>query len=126
MATEAFVVHVQAEQGDVRLALRGELDRGVVSALDRAYRSASVAGGPRRIVIDISGLDFCDLGGQRELFRYHAAGAILVGAPSCVRRLWALTGHAHMLPSAPEAPWPQASLALGLDPQGDVEIARSA
>jgi ABC-type transporter Mla MlaB component len=113
VSTDVFVVHVKPEAGDVRLALSGELDRGVVAALERAYQAVSVTHDPFRVVIDVSGLEFCDLGGQRELFRFHAAGATLVGAPSCLQRLFALTGHQHVLPSTAGAPWPQAWFASG-------------
>jgi hypothetical protein len=120
VATQGFVVHVQAGEGDVRLALSGELDRGVVSALEQEYLTASLTHAPSRVVIDVSALEFCDLGGQRELFRYHAAGATLVGAPFCLQRLCALTGHQHVLPVAAGDPWPQVSFASGLRPQDEV------
>ena len=43
------------------------------------------------VVVDLSRLAFCDLAGQRVLLRGHQAGAALIGAQPCVRRLFELT-----------------------------------
>jgi ABC-type transporter Mla MlaB component len=120
VATQDFVVHVHSGEGDARLALSGELDRGVVSALAEAYREVSASADAVRVVIDVSGLEFCDLSGQRELFRCHAAGATLVGAPFCLRRLCELTGHQHVLPVSAGDPWPRVSFASGVVSKDEV------
>ncbi len=92
----------------VRLVLSGELDLGFLEALDQPYQRAVALCGPLGVVVDVTGLEFCDLLGQRALLRYHGAGATLVGAPRCLQLLFGLTGQQHLLPINPSLPWPVA------------------
>ena len=105
MTPELLAVHVQPGRDDLRLTLVGELDRSVVEMLARAHREATASHATRPIVIDVAALEFCDLGGQRELFRCQAAGATLVGDPACLRRLCSLTGDDDLLPTVAGGRW---------------------
>ena len=55
-------------------------------------------GGSQDVVIDVSGLEFCDSAAWHALERCRDEGATLVGEPACLRRLFYLIRHAHMLP----------------------------
>ena len=61
-------------------------------------RVAAVAG-HANVVIDVSALDFCDSAGWHALERCCADGATVFGAPPCLRRLFYLIRHAHLLPA---------------------------
>jgi anti-sigma B factor antagonist len=57
-----FSVLVVHEHHDVVLQLSGELDLGARAALD-ACIAESLADGPRRLVLEVSGLEFADATG---------------------------------------------------------------
>jgi hypothetical protein len=50
-------------------------------------------------VIDVSALEFCDSAGWHAIERCSAQGAKLRGSPPCLRRLFYLIRHAHLLPA---------------------------
>ncbi len=101
MATRtAFALEAISDDDTVRVAVVGELDLVSAAALGGAVRRAAALG-PRRIVIDLSAVLFCDLAGLRALLRGHAAGAAIVDAPPCVQRLFEVTGLRQILRGDP-------------------------
>ena len=87
----AFALEATSETDTVRINVVGDLDLISAATLDELLRRATALG-PRGIVIDLSAVLFCDLAGLRALLRGHAAGAAIVDAPSCVQRLFEVTG----------------------------------
>jgi anti-sigma B factor antagonist len=85
-----------ASDGDVVVALRGDLDIASQVSAEAAI-TALVAGG-QHVVIDMSALDFIDCGSVRALLRVRAlarrgGGDVVLAAPRpIVRRLLALPG----------------------------------
>jgi anti-sigma B factor antagonist len=96
----AFALDATCETDTVRVRVVGDLDLISAVALDEALRRATALR-PRLVVIDISAVQFCDLAGLRALLRGHAAGAAIVDAPSCVRRLFEVTGLRQILHDVP-------------------------
>ncbi|GAA2787402.1 hypothetical protein GCM10010441_10590 [Kitasatospora paracochleata] len=84
------------------LHLDGEIDQDQRAALENALEEA-VEACPPRLVVDLSGLTFCDSTGLNALLRTrlaaHAADIDLVIAapPAQVRRLLDITGAGHVL-----------------------------
>jgi anti-anti-sigma factor len=91
-----LLAEVRAHPDHVRVVIRGDLDRGnrrqlceVIGGLARA--------GHRHVVVDLTELAFCDLGGFRALVdadeMLRRAGAVLVvaGAPPLLRWVVART-----------------------------------
>jgi anti-anti-sigma regulatory factor len=93
-----FAARSSGEGDFVRIVLAGELDLVAVAVLEHeVHRVAHV--GIAGTLIDVSELTFCDLAGGRALLALVAAGACLTGStPRCLRRLFELTGHEHVLP----------------------------
>ncbi len=87
-----FSVHTRRDSSATYLVLTGELDLEALPVLDGATK------GHVGLAVDLSGLEFCDLAGQRALLRCrYEQGFMLVGAPPCVERLFQMTGHDHLL-----------------------------
>ncbi len=86
-----------ADSHGIVLALRGEVDLGSATQLERELREIGQAG-PRRIVIDLRELDFMDCTGISVIIRAqqsaHANGHLLAlrRGPNQVHRLFELTG----------------------------------
>jgi anti-sigma B factor antagonist len=82
---------------DVVVAVHGEIDLytapGLHAELDRA-----LAGGPRRLIVDLSGVDFCDSTGANVLLAAHRTaadegGELVLAAPRpVVRKILHVTG----------------------------------
>ena len=83
----------------VRLVLVGELDLGATAELEAAFRDAGALPRGSSVVIDVRALEFCDSAGWHALERCRAEGATLLGSPACLRRLFYLIKHAHLLPA---------------------------
>lgn len=89
-------VEVRAQPPDLLLRLAGELD--VLSASFLQLPPPRAFDGVRRLVVDLSGVEFCDLAGLRRLAHLDAAYAAggfdvqLVGARPVLRRAALLTG----------------------------------
>lgn len=81
------------------LTLVGELDQAGVVQLESTFRRAGAVHGLSNVVIDVSALEFCDSAGWHALERCRDAGATLHGSPPCLRRLFYLMKHAHLLPA---------------------------
>jgi ABC-type transporter Mla MlaB component len=93
--TNPFTVEAFGSRGSARLVLSGEFDHAGISEFQAAFRSL---GGRQDVVIDVSGLKFCDSAAWHALERCRDEGAMLVGKPACLRRLFYLIRHAHKLP----------------------------
>ena len=106
MSTRAFVVQVGSGRLVSQMTLVGDLDLDTVAALNEAYAGAASRRGDHNVVLDVSGLQSCDLHGQGALRRCHSAGAGLVGAPPCVQLSFENSGLAYLLPSGTDVPWP--------------------
>lgn len=89
-------VEVRAQPPDLLLRLAGELD--VLSASFLQLPPPRAFDGVRRLVVDLSGVEFCDLAGLRRLAHLdadYAAGGFdvqLVGARPLLRRAALVTG----------------------------------
>jgi anti-sigma B factor antagonist len=86
-----------AEDGSARIAPTGELDMATVGRLEARFSEAHAAGF-RRLVVDLSGLDFMDSTGLTLLTRWSLGAerdgydfAVVPGSDR-VRRLFELTG----------------------------------
>lgn len=108
MGATEFRVDVDYDESAVQLVLRGELDRAVVPELEETYRTARAARARAGIQIDLSALGFCDLGGLRALLQFQAEGAVLVGSPKCLQRLFEVLDQTSRLPLPPSRRWPPA------------------
>jgi anti-anti-sigma factor len=90
---DALTIDVREENGTVVVGMSGELDiNGVIKA--RAAIDAALAGGPRRLVLDASSLDYIDSSGIALLILCtHKAQEVRVRNPTpIVRQLIEITG----------------------------------
>lgn len=97
--TVPFGVEVGRSHQPASLALVGELDQAGVAELETMFRWVGTTRDEPHVLIDISALEFCDSAGWHALERCRAAGATLLGSPPCLRRLFYLMKHAHLLPA---------------------------
>jgi anti-sigma B factor antagonist len=86
-------------QGEcVVMSVQGEIDLYTVPRLQRALTDALAAGGPVRLVVDMSGVDFCDSTGVNVLLAAHrqareAGGDLELASPRpAVRKILQVTG----------------------------------
>jgi len=90
-------VTVQRLDGDVLLALEGELDLASVGELEERLAEAQESG-PERIIVDLGRLSFIDSSGLRAIVQADATaraeGTVLVLRPGgeSVQRVFQLTG----------------------------------
>ncbi|GIF14770.1 STAS domain-containing protein [Actinoplanes teichomyceticus] len=81
-----------------RLAFHGELDLATADRVQEQVAAALAAGPPRRLVLDVSALTFCDSSGidallnARACARARGVACQVVGAHGIVRRSMAATG----------------------------------
>jgi anti-anti-sigma regulatory factor len=94
-----FGVDVRRPPQSVSVVLSGELDQAGVSELEATFRWVVAVHGRSHVVIDVSALEFCDSAGWHAIERCSAQGAKLRGSPPCLRRLFYLIRHAHLLPA---------------------------
>ena len=87
-----------SRQGDEHVvALYGELDIAGVEALDEELRRVAQAGA-RRVIIDLSGLEFLDSTGLRCLLRFaersasDGTAAMFLRGPETVQRVFDISG----------------------------------
>jgi anti-anti-sigma factor len=99
MLEESF--RVEIEERDQARVIRplGELDLATVDELSRAVSSAR----GRRMVLDLSGLEFIDTSGMRLILAEEAdpqSELVLIPGPRAVQRLFEIAGVADRLPFA--------------------------
>ena len=82
----------------VTLVLSGEFDQGGVAELEETFRWVAARHGRSNVIIDVSALEFCDSAAWHSVERCCAQGATLQGSAPCLRRLFYLIRHAHLLP----------------------------
>ena len=89
-----LTVELRTEDDRTVVEVVGELDLSTVQELADAFERADRSGG-RTLVLDASGLTFCDSAGLRVLMEARHRGAIALRSPSdALRRLLELTGTA--------------------------------
>lgn len=92
-----LIVTQHTRPGSVRLALTGELDYGTAPRLRAAVEQTALAAGDR-LVIEMSGLAFCDSSGISALLaastftRTAGAALVLAAVPARVLNVFELTG----------------------------------
>lgn len=100
LATSTFEASVLTEQGaGVTVALQGELDLATAPTLD-AILASPVVVDARSLLLDLTELDFLDLAGLRVVraaCTQATPPARLVLGGSRARRLFDLTGEAHLI-----------------------------
>jgi anti-anti-sigma factor len=100
-----FSVALSAQRDIAHVRLTGELDLATGHLFEPVVGQVLRLGLPQ-VRVDLARLGFCDVAGVRQLAdacqRWHAHGlkVALRGARSPVRRVFALTGHGHLLASA--------------------------
>ena len=87
------------QQGEyVVMSVQGEIDLYTVPRLQRELAAALAAGGPVRLAVDLSGVDFCDSTGVNVLLAAHRqardqGGDLELAAPRpAVRKILQVTG----------------------------------
>ncbi|MCM1966644.1 STAS domain-containing protein [Streptomyces sp. G1] len=102
-----FAVEVRPVEGATVLALAGELDHDTAEPL-RAAIEAARAGGGQRLLLDFSGLGFCDSTGLNVLLHGRLAvresgGSLeLIGLHQPVERMLHITGVIGLFPLHPD------------------------
>lgn len=98
MPTELTVSLLDQEGDQAIVAASGEIDMDTTGKLEHLLDEL-IASGARRLVVDISGVGFCDSTGlatfvrAREHVREHPEGTLaLVGMTSGVRKVFGITG----------------------------------
>jgi anti-sigma B factor antagonist len=93
---EPFRADVVHADGEVHVALTGELDLATSPALERTLHDLPAAAGGR-VVVDLRGLTFMDSTGLRVLMRWDLAGReaglepVFVAGPDAVQRVFEAT-----------------------------------
>jgi anti-sigma B factor antagonist len=83
---------------DVVVAVQGEIDLYTAPKLHAELERALASGGPRRLFVDLSGVDFCDSTGANVLLAAHrdageCGGELVLAAPRpVVRKILHVTG----------------------------------
>ncbi|WP_371614334.1 STAS domain-containing protein [Streptomyces sp. NBC_00454] len=104
---ERFAVEVRPVEGATVLALAGELDHDTAEPL-RAALEAAQAGGGQRLLVDFSGLEFCDSTGLNVLLHNRLAvqesgGSLeLIGLHQPIERMLHITGAEGLFPLHPD------------------------
>lgn len=104
---ERFTVDVRPLDGATVLTLTGELDHDTAEPL-RAALEAARAHGERRLLVDLSALEFCDSTGLNVLLRNRLAsresgGSLeLIGLHRPVARMFHITGADGLFPLHPD------------------------
>jgi anti-anti-sigma regulatory factor len=93
-----FSVELHGTGSVLRLEVAGELDQAGVAEFETMFRWARTVQGSPELIVDVSGLTFCDSAGWHALEDFRAAGATISGHPPCLRRLLYLINRAHLLP----------------------------
>ncbi|MFD5143751.1 STAS domain-containing protein [Streptomyces sp. NPDC058401] len=112
---DRFAVEVRPVEGATVLALAGELDHDTAEPLRTALEAAR-AGGELRLLVDFSGLDFCDSTGLNLLLHSRLAvresgGSLeLIGLHQPITRMLHITGVDGLFPLHPDV---DAALASG-------------
>ena len=83
----------------VTLVLSREFDQAGVGKLESTFRWVGARHGRSNVIIDVSALEFCDSAAWHAVERCCAQGATLQGSAPCLRRLFYLIRHAHLLPA---------------------------
>ncbi|MCJ0869764.1 STAS domain-containing protein [Streptomyces sp. AP-93] len=102
-----FAVDVRPLDGATVLTLAGELDHDTAEPLRAALEAARASGG-RRLLVDVSGLAFCDSTGLNVLLRNRLAaretgGSLeLIGLRRPVARMFHITGADGLFPQHPD------------------------
>jgi anti-anti-sigma regulatory factor len=96
--TAPLSLAVRTVGSPVRLVVTGELDTATAGELETTFRWVAAAHGAANVCIDLSALEFCDSGAWHALERCATQGAELDGSPPCLRRLFYLIKHSHLLP----------------------------
>ncbi|MER7763933.1 STAS domain-containing protein [Streptomyces sp. NPDC097619] len=95
---DRFTVEVLPADGAVVLRVAGELDHDTAGPLRAALEEALAGEGPTRLVIDCTGLEFCDSTGLNTLLRARLAAregggdVELAALNRTVARLFRITG----------------------------------
>ena len=97
-----FACALEAQGATAVLSLRGEMDLATIDHFDQMVNE-SLATGPGRVVVDLSGLEFIDSSGMRALLRLQArlgdrARLEIVPGPPAVQRVFELVGLTAALP----------------------------
>jgi anti-sigma B factor antagonist len=87
------------QQGEyILMSVQGEIDLYTVPRLQRELAGVLAPGGPVRLVVDLSGVDFCDSTGVNVLLAAHkqameTGGDLELAAPRpAVRKILQVTG----------------------------------
>ncbi|MET9857480.1 STAS domain-containing protein [Streptomyces sp. NPDC006450] len=104
---DRFAVDVRPLDGATVLTLAGELDHDTADPLDAALEAARADGG-RRLLVDVSGLAFCDSTGLNVLLHHRMAtresgGSLeLIGLHRPISRMFHVTGAGGLFPQHPD------------------------
>lgn len=104
---ERFAVEVRSEGDVLVFTLTGELDHDTAEPL-RDSLTAAVDGGARRLLVDFSGLRFCDSTGLNVLLhsrlslREEGGSIALAGLRPPVARMFRITGADGIFPVHPD------------------------
>lgn len=105
-STSGFAVSSHVGDGDIRLALSGELDIATVPHLEDALAAAEDAR-DGQLTLDLSDLSFIDSTGLRGILQLHARAEreewslVVVPGPAAVQRVFELTGTEQILNFVP-------------------------
>jgi anti-anti-sigma factor len=111
----ALDIDVEHDHQSTVVAVRGELDLTTAPELLRAL-SVAIDSGRRVLVVDLSGVDFCDSSGLSALVRTRnrldaVGGAVgLVGATPIVQRVLDISGLTEVLGGYPSVEAARAAL----------------
>ena len=99
--------HLRRDQQPPRLIVIGEIDLATIDEFDRAVREATRH--HRRVIIDLTGVEFLDNVGLRTLYRYREdLIAVLITPRSLVARALHITGFPGVVTvptNHEQAPW---------------------
>jgi len=94
---EPFRSDVVQAEGEVRIALTGELDLATSPVLERTLQDVTASTGGGRVVVDLRGLSFMDSTGLRVVMRWEGTAReaglvpVFIPGPPAVQRVFETT-----------------------------------